>query len=183
MMKKNTLRVLFSLLIVLFSSRSHALTICGFGCSPDNYIPGVDPVGAGELISFGNSVNDFNLFQGLIILDSEIFNSNPNLTINSGTDIYLGLTEVPSDVVIPEFLQVAVLLESTDAGLTGLVNFEYMVMRQFDNTDIITISASQGVLVLDVDVLVVSAVPVPAAAWLFCSGLLGLIGMARRKKS
>ena len=29
----------------------------------------------------------------------------------------------------------------------------------------------------------VSAVPVPAAAWLFGSGLLGLIGVARRKKS
>ncbi len=29
----------------------------------------------------------------------------------------------------------------------------------------------------------VSAVPVPAAAWLFSSGLLGLAGMARRKKS
>ncbi len=28
--------------------------------------------------------------------------------------------------------------------------------------------------------LTVSAVPVPAAAWLFCSGLLGLIGVARR---
>jgi len=29
----------------------------------------------------------------------------------------------------------------------------------------------------------VSAVPVPAAAWLFGSGLLGLVGMARRKKA
>lgn len=29
----------------------------------------------------------------------------------------------------------------------------------------------------------VSAVPVPAAAWLFASGLLGLIGVARRKKT
>lgn len=27
----------------------------------------------------------------------------------------------------------------------------------------------------------VSAVPVPAAVWLFCSGLLGIVGMARRK--
>jgi hypothetical protein len=29
----------------------------------------------------------------------------------------------------------------------------------------------------------VSAIPVPAAAWLFGSGLLGLIGVARRKKT
>ena len=29
----------------------------------------------------------------------------------------------------------------------------------------------------------VSSVPVPAAVWLFGSGLLGLIGVARRKKA
>jgi hypothetical protein len=33
------------------------------------------------------------------------------------------------------------------------------------------------------DNLNVSAVPVPAAAWLFGSGLLGLVGVARRRKS
>ena len=30
---------------------------------------------------------------------------------------------------------------------------------------------------------VISSVPVPAAAWLFGSGLLGLVGIARRKKA
>jgi hypothetical protein len=29
----------------------------------------------------------------------------------------------------------------------------------------------------------VSAVPVPAAVWLFASGLLGLVGIARRRKT
>ena len=29
----------------------------------------------------------------------------------------------------------------------------------------------------------VSAVPVPAAAWLFGSGLIGLVGLARRKQA
>jgi hypothetical protein len=29
----------------------------------------------------------------------------------------------------------------------------------------------------------VSPVPIPAAVWLFGSGLLGLVGMARRKKA
>ena len=34
-----------------------------------------------------------------------------------------------------------------------------------------------------IDNLVFSAVPIPAAIWLFGSGLLGLVGMARRKKT
>lgn len=34
----------------------------------------------------------------------------------------------------------------------------------------------------DVTVLETSPVPVPAAAWLFCSGLIGLVGVARRKR-
>ena len=41
-----------------------------------------------------------------------------------------------------------------------------------------------GDSVLEVDVQIVpSQVPVPAAVWLFGSGLLGLVGMARRKKA
>ena len=37
--------------------------------------------------------------------------------------------------------------------------------------------------VVSFDVVPTSAVPVPAAAWLFGSGLIGLIGIARRKKA
>jgi len=35
--------------------------------------------------------------------------------------------------------------------------------------------------VIQVDVQVIPAIPVPAAVWLFGSGLLGLVGIARRK--
>jgi hypothetical protein len=40
-----------------------------------------------------------------------------------------------------------------------------------------------GAIYLDDASLTVTAVPVPAAVWLFGSGLLGLIGVARRKKA
>ncbi len=33
------------------------------------------------------------------------------------------------------------------------------------------------------EVLSISTVPIPAAVWLFGSGLLGLLGIARRKKA
>jgi hypothetical protein len=46
-----------------------------------------------------------------------------------------------------------------------------------------SITFGTGANVIEVDVQVVSAIPVPAAVWLFGSGLLGLVGIARRKKA
>lgn len=47
-----------------------------------------------------------------------------------------------------------------------------------------TVAFSNGGTVLEVDVQIVPAVvPVPAAAWLFGSGLLGLVGVARRRSA
>lgn len=45
-----------------------------------------------------------------------------------------------------------------------------------------TVAFDNGGSVLEIDVQIIPAVPVPAAAWLFGSGLLGLVGVARRKK-
>lgn len=44
-------------------------------------------------------------------------------------------------------------------------------------------TSNGGAIFLDDASLTVSAVPVPAAVWLFGSGLIGLIGIARRRKS
>ena len=46
-----------------------------------------------------------------------------------------------------------------------------------------TVSFNNGGSVLQVDVQTVPAVPVPAAVWLFGSGLLGLVGVARKQTS
>jgi len=43
-------------------------------------------------------------------------------------------------------------------------------------------SVTQGLATLENATLDVTAVPIPAAVWLFGSGLLGLVGVARRKK-
>jgi hypothetical protein len=43
-----------------------------------------------------------------------------------------------------------------------------------------TVAFNNGGNMLMVDVRVVPAVPLPAAAWLFASGLLGLVGVARK---
>ena len=44
-----------------------------------------------------------------------------------------------------------------------------------------SVTFATGANVIEVDVQVVPAVPVPAAVWLFGSGLIGLVGIARRK--
>ncbi len=46
-----------------------------------------------------------------------------------------------------------------------------------------TVTFGTGANVVEVDVQIISAVPVPAAVWLFASGLLGLVSIARRKKT
>jgi len=57
-------------------------------------------------------------------------------------------------------------------NFTGLSAFTFVVRDLA--TDVMEIDFAQ---------MTIQAVPVPAAAWLFGSGLLGLIGMARRKKA
>lgn len=49
--------------------------------------------------------------------------------------------------------------------------------------DINAIGVEVGGLATTLDTIEMSAVPVPAAVWLFGSGLLGLVGIARRKKA
>jgi hypothetical protein len=43
-------------------------------------------------------------------------------------------------------------------------------------------TAKTGKYYIEYEPAAVAAVPVPAAVWLFGSGLIGLIGMARRRK-
>lgn len=58
----------------------------------------------------------------------------------------------------------------------------YALPSSFSNLEGFTINATaDAVQDLAIDNIVVSAIPVPPAVWLFASGLLGLIGIARRK--
>ena len=65
---------------------------------------------------------------------------------------------------------------STDSGL----NWSGDISTSPAGTNALNVTFSDGT-VLSVDINVVPAVPVPAAVWLFGSGLLGLVGVARRK--
>lgn len=87
-------------------------------------------------------------------LANNTFDSDANLTINWGGGFV--------DLLV-------------DAGMVG-----ELVQFGFNNTA--TDWGASGVVYDNLGFAEVSAVPVPAAAWLFGSGLLGLVGVARRKK-
>lgn len=59
-------------------------------------------------------------------------------------------------------------------GLTSDTAFSSATL-QFD-------AAAEGAFLYSVDDITVSAVPVPAAVWLFGSGLIGLVGFSKRRK-
>jgi len=63
---------------------------------------------------------------------------------------------------------------SFDPTWTDLLFVEFYATRQVHDLAVTGVSF---------DNIVVSTVPIPPAAWLFGSGLLGLIGVARRKKA
>jgi hypothetical protein len=74
-----------------------------------------------------------------------------------------------------------VLLDSL-ALSSGVINFGGFVSDELIAKAVITpLAPTNGSIFIDD--LMVSAVPIPPALWLFGSGLLGLIGIARRKKA
>lgn len=62
----------------------------------------------------------------------------------------------------------------TDDGIGG---------SPMDNGPFSGFNANFDILTAHVDAVTIDPVPVPAAVWLFGSGLLGLVGVARRRKS
>ena len=81
--------------------------------------------------------------------------ANPNFSATTNRNSYLVITA-----------------DSGDAAISS-VSFERGQLLTSDDFVLFDHVAVQGV----------SAVPVPAAVWLFASGLLGLVGVARRKKA
>ena len=75
------------------------------------------------------------------------------------------------------------LLGNTGAGIIGL--FEFDTTAEIHALEIIWLNPIEGGSFYNISIEVAlgdAVVPVPAAIWLFGSGLFGLIGLARRKK-
>ena len=94
----------------------------------------------------------------------------------SGSRSSLGLLLDDLDIVFPDGTHVAAYLYDGDVG-TKYLTQDYISTYYISQNDTDGSAETGSFLVRT------SVVPVPAAVWLFGSGLLGLVGIARRKKA
>ena len=141
----------------------------------------VDFGGSGSVISAGTTINSYfihkdivsglNTLSGTATFDSLILGIIASPTLLSASDPILGL----AGTTYP----------------TGLDRRGTQVGEGGASADSITFSGNTLTLISESSsrpdqlrvITAVSAVPVPAAVWLFGSGLLGLVAVARRKKA
>jgi hypothetical protein len=137
-------------------------------------------------ISFSiNGIADVNAASSHVnaYLDAGIFGpsrldtfSCGNTSCNDGaiSDTLLAIVNVKDgDVLsVQATLQIGV-FETAANGLTSTLDFGHTGTISLDLPEGVTYTSESGVFL--------SAVPIPAAIWLFGSGLIGLIGLARRK--
>ncbi len=142
-----------------------------------------------ELYENGDWNADRNGFTGLNI-------GTGSMTFSFLTDVnYVGgfmnyFSPPSTDIIISVFNRNEVELESyvlntlapivSPGGINGINEGAFRGISR-DTFDIAAFRVSNGYVVLDDLTFGTAAVPVPAALWLFGSGLLGLVAVARRK--
>ena len=177
---RNTLVNSLFLVILLLSGNSSAATICALDCptsgggSGGSVLPQI-------LDIFPTDGSDLFLdTTGLIILDSSVYNNLANLTISSSTSVYFGQNSLPSNLTLPDTLELNTLSYTGGLSITGLAN-DYVLLQQFSGNTNLNITATNGVLVLDVATL--TAVPLPGSILFMFSGAALLFSGFFRKKS
>lgn len=134
------------------------------------------------------TITDTNLYALFDVTDFEGFQANalvlnkPADTIDfvaNGSDFDLTSASVTGNTTKLFNDNEFVIASSSDNGLTWSDAFSTYELAA--NTNMYNLTFSTGT-VLSIDATPeVQAVPVPAAAWLFGTGLIGIVGVARRK--
>lgn len=141
---------------------------------------------------------DFNLHGSVGVADTNASNRN---VLEAGVAVFIGSeleflggygTMVYENILPPVDSQQIFISQGTDVNQFGSINFDINPGDDFFVLGYLSASSRNGfaeswnTLTLEFEddsylaAADVSAVPVPAAVWLFGSGLLGLIGIARR---
>ncbi len=164
---------------------------------PSQSTPGADYNGVTIDLGFSSSrtINGTGSDLALFFLFDQINFNVINVTINDVTNTLTsssfaavmdlaGTQQVGYNIpwngeTVNDVLLTVAELDLTDFGLVSgaTINSLAITMTQDDVVDTIQVATLSLVGSLNT-----TAVPVPAAVWLFGSGLLGLVGVARRKK-
>jgi hypothetical protein len=171
------IRNLIMSIALLMASQVHAATVFAPTDGDVNFLLG-DLLGAQLAIFDGSDQSYSGSSLGVLIGDIVGFagpNGSGDFTATNTTSA-LSLTLTGSDNFI--------LGLSTDSGASWIADAAVVAL----GANAYSVTFSTGANVIEVDVQVVSVIPpvvipVPAALWLFGSGLLGLVGVARRKKA
>jgi hypothetical protein len=176
------------LMLATFTSQASVIAFDGITTLGNGVIPagyegfdwvGYDPlsqvVGGNVGVSTGNNAT----VSGAYAISSLGFQlSRTDNGLFDATDLYAAYGDfVVSDIVISGFTGGSLTHQTTSASFSWTAT---LVNIGFTGIDLLRIESS-SIDVFSVDNLSVSAVPLPAAAWLFGSGLLSFAGIARRK--
>ena len=174
----------FSLVVVLFSYQARAATVTYDGGGQISGLSGLFTLGASWDVTFvGGSVNSIYASAGLAYPFNEadataarinVLGALEALVPDANTNDFLGcVNETTCNIMTPY-----------ERASDGTVQATGVNWHWINPPALVT----AGNLNLDTDydhytymVWEATAVPVPAAVWLFGTGLLGLIGVARRK--
>ena len=185
------MKILSKLIIVasFFISSHVAAASIGWESSPSPIYVGdtfsVNILGSGFASNVDGGGVNFTYDSSIINVQSVTIDSAWDPLISSqgrtdnGTGAVDGLYVNTFGAVTGNFVVATVEFLATGVGTSGLDLTEYLLNPWASGGSPLNPGFNNGSLTVSA----LSAVPVPAAAWLFGSGLLGLAGMARRKKA
>jgi len=187
---KNVKKII-TIISLLFSGHISAGTI-GWGASSTNVNVSdsftVDIVGTGFTSNVDGGGVNFAFNSSVLNVTSISINENVwNLgagintgTINNVSGVVSGISVNAWDDVLGDFTMASVTFQAIGSGVSSLLISEWGINPWASGGSLLNPDfAAASVTVAEAPI---SAVPVPAAVWLFGSGLIGLLGFAKRKK-
>jgi hypothetical protein len=140
----------------------------------------IDPevaVGYDYLVDSGSNVSSVLLPTGIgdNLFSLQLFDDVLNDFVDTGTVLTGGEEHLFGPGGIDKFRILGI---EEDASLDPADSSAFVTGLKFESSGVV--SMKQIPITAETDI---SAVPVPGAIWLFGSGLLGLVGISRRKKS
>ncbi len=143
-------------------------TVWDYGFSLDDRWMNENEAGTGTLYSLNSNDNSSDILMSDDFLNSGIFRNGQEVAVDRDSKGTVALGNAGSWLITDDTVDFTI-----DLAGTGLLDGSELALRWEFTCANDVIEGAVGV----------PAVPVPAAVWLFGSGLIGLVGIARRKKS